>query len=34
MVGVGGLASLKLGNGSGGKARVGRPFVVQVWGYS
>ena len=34
MVGVGSLASLKFGNGSGGKARVDRPFVVQVWGYS
>ena len=34
MVGVGSLASLKLGNGSGGKARVNRPFVVQVRGYS
>ena len=31
MLGVGGLASLKLG--AGGKARIDRPFAVQVWVY-
>ena len=30
MVGVGCLASLKLGDGFGGRARVGRPFAIQV----
>lgn len=30
MVGVGCLASLKLGYGHGGRARVGSPFTIQV----
>ena len=30
MVGIGCLASVKLGYGQGGRARVGGPFTVQV----